>query len=230
MTDLQTLRDRVRTQTETTSTELPDSTIDGYLQEAYNRTIAAEAFWPFFEHTWQVNQQIGEATLAEPPDCGEIVSLIDVVAPCRLEQLNYEQAEDMFLGSLTSVGTARAYSRWNGELVLWPAVTYEEIRVYQLRGYRTPTDWIAAGASSEPDCDSRLHLCLANYAIAMAYGQQEDMELEKNYMDRWAKDAEMARQVIMGADFHRPLIVGRRFVTPIGATTYMPPFVVDLGT
>lgn len=230
MANLQQLREKVRTQTETTVTELPDATIDGYLQEAYNRTLAAETFWPFFEHTWQVNQEVGSASLIEPPDCGEIVSLIDTVTPCRLEMLNYEQAEDMFMGSLTTVGTARAFSRWNGELVLWPAVTYEEIRIFQLRGFRTPADWISQGAAAEPDCDPRLHLCLANYAIALAYAQQEDLELESNYMDRWARDAELARQAIMGADFHRPLVMGRRFVTPIGPSYNMPPFVVDVGT
>lgn len=228
MATLQALRDKVRSQTETTSSELDNTTIDSWLQEAYDRTIAGETLWPFFETTWSPIQNAGEAFITEPANVQEIVSLTDPDSGVRLEMLNYEQAEDLFLGSLSSVGSPAAYSRWNGELVLWPAITYADPKTWRLRGYRTPNDWIAAGASTEPDCDSRLHLALANYAIALAYAQQEDMELEANYMERWQRDVEMARGVIMGPDFHRPLVMGRRRVTPIGQANYMPPFVINI--
>ena len=46
------LREYVRTQTQTTSAELPNTTVDIYLQEAFDRTIAMENQWPFFEETW----------------------------------------------------------------------------------------------------------------------------------------------------------------------------------
>ena len=228
MANLQQLRDKVRSQTETTVNELPDVTLDSYIQEAYNRTVAAESQWPFFEATWQVNQAAGDVTLPEPPDCGEIVSLVDTTSSFRMELLGYEQAEDMFLGSYASVGAPRAFSRWNGELVLWPPISYDEIHVYHLRGFRTPSDWMAGGASAEPDCDSRLHLALAHYATALAYAQQEDMELEKNYMDRWQRDVEIVHRTLMEPDFHRPLIMGRRYTTPIGPYHSYPPFVINV--
>lgn len=228
MTTLDELRERVRDQTETTSSELTNPTIDSWLQEAYNRTIAGETQWPFFEHTWEPIQAAGDSVIPEPVDCQEIVSLVDPDNGYRLEMMNYENAENLFLGTLTSVGNPVAFSPWSGELVLWPPITYEEPKTWRLRGFRKPSDWIALGGSAEPDCDSRLHLALANYAIALAYAQQEDMELEQNYMDRWMRDVEMARGAIMGADFHRPLILGRRRVTPIGSVDYRPPFVVNI--
>lgn len=228
MATLDDLRNKVRSQTETTASELTNPTIDGWLQEAYNRTMAAEAMWPFFEHTWEPQQAVGEAAIPEPVDLQEVISLVDVDNSYRLEMMDHEQAEDMFLGSLTSVGYPVMFSRWNGEMVLWPQITYEEIKVYKLRGYRTPSDWIALGAAAEPDCDSRLHWALANFAISLAYAQQEDMELERNYMDRWQRDVEIARKLIMGPDMHRPLIMGRRWVTPIGARNYQPPFTINV--
>ena len=59
MTTLVDLRSYVRTQTDTISTELPDSTIDNYLQEAFNRTINAETQWPFYEQSWTGTQTAG---------------------------------------------------------------------------------------------------------------------------------------------------------------------------
>ena len=57
---------------------------------------------------------------------------------------------------------------------------------------------------------------MANYAIALAYIQQEDPEMERVYMERWLKDVEMARMVIMETAYHRPLTMGPRYTTRIG--------------
>ena len=220
MATLSELRTKVRSQTETDSATLTDTEIDGWLQEAYNRTIAAENDWPFFEKVWSLTQTTGDVTIAMPTDAkaNGVVSLVDLQEtwPRRLFQVPYEQAETIFLDTAASGLSPLQYSIWGDVIYLWPAAAFDDDRSYRLRGWRQPADWIADGASAEPDCDSRLHLALANYAIALAYIQQEDAELEQVYMMRWQKDVEMARQVIMEVAQHRPLMMGPRYITPIG--------------
>ena len=66
--NLSDLRNYVRTQTQTIQSELPDSTVDLYLQEAFNRTVAYENQWPSYEKTWELTQLAGSATIDQPGD------------------------------------------------------------------------------------------------------------------------------------------------------------------
>lgn len=210
MTTLTELRDYVHTQTDTNESELPSSTIDNYLQEAFNRTLNAETQWPFYEKSWTGTQAIGDNFFSVPSDCAELISVVDTDnSSYRLRQIGLEEAEDQYFGTTSSSGVAVEYSIWNDVVYLWPKVTFDSSRSYALRGYREPTDWLAGTpAVTEPDCDERLHLPLCHYAIALAYAQQEAYELENVYMDRWMRDVESARKYIMDPRHHRPLTMG----------------------
>ena len=216
MTTIAELRAKVRSQTEQTSSELADATIDSYLQEAFNRTIAAETQWPFFEETWTLTQLTGNAYAALPLSGGdqavsEISSLVDTDNNrYRLDMIDHGTAEDDYSGPTPTNSYAMEYSVWKNTVYFWPAVTFTTDRDYQLRGYRYPTDWLAGPSTTEPDCDSRLHLPLAHYAIALSYAKQEDETLENVYMDRWQRDVEIIRKQIMDPGHHRPLIFGPR--------------------
>jgi len=211
MTTIAELRAKVRSQTEQTSGELADATIDSYLQEAFNRTIAAETQWPFYEETWTLTQTAGDAFATLPTDVEEIMSVVDTDNNrYRLRMLDHETAEDDFSGPTPTGGYAMEYSVWKDVVYFWPAVTFAADRDYQLRGYRQPTDWLAGPSTTEPDCDSRLHLPLAHYAIALSYAKQEDETLEATYMDRWQRDVEIIRKTIMDPGHHRPLVFGPR--------------------
>lgn len=217
MTTISDLRIYIRRQTEQTSSELSDEAIDDFLQEAFNRTIAAETQWPFFEETWTLTQTAGNTYVALPVDgggnqeCSEILSLVDTDNKnFRLTQLDYESAEDAYIGFDPVTGYAHEFSVWKNVIYLWPAVTFSADHYYRLRGYRYPSDWLAGPSTAEPDCDSRLHLPLAHYAIALSYAKQEDETLERTYMERWQRDVEMARQAIMDPGHHRPLMMGPR--------------------
>ena len=218
MATLTELYDRVRAQTETDESELADSRINEFLEEAFNRTIAGENSWPFYEETWTLTQLVGESTLALPSDCNQpgIVSLFDLTDNRRLEMIDYGTAEDFYLGVVTSVAGPIQYSLWGGEIQLWPATEFTATREYRLRGFRRAAAWSSLGAGSEPDCDERLHLPLLHYAVALAYAQQEDEVLEANYMARWQRDVEMARQAIMEPTRHRPVQMGPQFSMGIG--------------
>lgn len=235
MASLTELRNYVRRQTETTSAELADTTIDPYLQEAFNRTIAAEGQWPFYEETWTLTQTIGESTLTLPTQTDGsqavdgILSLVDTDNDnFRLTMLDYESAEDDYSGVQSGTGYASEFSLWKNTIYLWPAVTFTTTHSYRLRGYRYPTDWINGSPSDGPDCDARLHYPLAHYAIALAYAKQEDETLENTYMMRWQKDVEMARQAIMDPQHQQPLMMGPRRWRKIGRGRYRFNYTIDV--
>ena len=223
MTTLTELYARVRAQTETESSELSDARVNDFLEEAFNRTIAAEVQWPFYESSWTLTQAIGDTTLAISSEVSQpgIVSLYDLTDNRRINMIDHGTAEDWYSGvSGALVGRPVHYSLWEGVIQLWPAYEFAAERDYLLRGFRNPVAWSTIGPGDEPDCDSRLHLALSHYAISLAYAQQEDETLESSYMMRWQRDVEMARQNIMQPTQHRPVQMGPHYIGPIGSPSY----------
>jgi len=216
MTTLGELRTLVRTQTETTDSELPNSTLDWYIQQAFDRTIAAENTWPSYEESWNLTLLAGEQSMTIPSDCNRasINSLVgvevDTFRNFRLNMTDHETAEDFYLGNVITATTPYPYeySIWAGSFWLWPVTDASVDKNYVLRGHRYPTDWVAVGADSEVDADIRLHRPLVHYAIALAYAQQEDEALEDVYMKRWQMDVEAARSAIMEPSRQQPMSFG----------------------
>lgn len=216
--NLTELRDYVHRQTQTTTGDLADSTIDWYLQQAFERTINGETLWPFLESEWPLSLAAGQYQMALPGNVNEagIISLFDADRGVRLQWVAAEWAEDRFRERPTWNGVdwdADAvplvpqlwYSVWGRQITIWPiTVSATDARTFTLRGYRQVLNWL--NANSEPDCDPRLHGCLVHYAVALAYAQQEDEILETTYMDRWQRDVELARRAIMEPRHQRPLI------------------------
>ena len=230
MATLSELRNYVHAQTDTLESDLPSATIDRYLQEAFTRTIAAETRWPFYETIWTATQAIGDSFFDMPTNCSELASVIDTANDrFRLRHIDYEEAEDQYFRVGNITGTASEYSIWGDVVYLWPQITFTAERSYALRGYRDPTDWIAGVPSvTTPDCDERLHFPLCHYAVALAYAQQEDEQLENVYMSRWQRDVEIIRSNIMDPRHHRPLTMGPQRYSRIGAGRYRPSFTIDV--
>ena len=219
MATLSELRALVRTQTETTDSELPNGTLDWYLQQAFDRTVAMENAWPSYETWWNLTLLAGTQSISIPGDCNRasINSLVDstnAYPDLRLSMIDHETAEDYYqLANTTFATYPFEYSIWGGAFWLWPRPNYTEDRTYVLRGHRSPADWINGQNSYAPDpttvdADPRLHLALAHYAIALAYAQQEDDTLEQVYMGRWQRDVEAARGAIMEPSRQQPMSFG----------------------
>ena len=228
MTTLLQLRTYVRNQTQTTVGELPDSTIDTYLREAFTRTVAYENQWPWFEKTWPLTQSADEYTIPVPADCN-VSAITGLVATGnrwrpRLQMMPHITAQDLY-GRYVESGVEdnanyAAFSVWAKEFVLWPNSSPVEDVTYELTGFRFPVDWIAQGAAAEPDIDPRLHNALAHYAISLAYAQQEDETLESTYMQRWQNDVNTVRGAVMEPSQDRPLVFGPQRIRPIGNQRY----------
>jgi hypothetical protein len=220
--NLQQLRDYVRTQLDVDEEELPNALLDSYFTEAFDRTIALETRWPFYETRWAVAYTPSEALIILPEDCDPagIMALIDLATGVRLLQISNEAAEDTFVGGQQNgSGTPASYSIYGSKIVLWPTPGENE-RQYHLRGYRLSHDWMLDGASAEPDCDKRLHILFAHYAIALAYAQQEDEVLEDVYMKRWQNSFVSLHAAICKPRHHRPLVLN--LGVPSAAATANP--------
>ena len=225
---LSQLRERVRLQTETTQAELSNTAIDWYLQEAFNRIIAMENEWPFFEKSWDLIVTAGETSVELPGDVNipAVYSLRDVSTGRQLEMIDNVTAEKWF-GSVDPASVYPVYySIWSGSIYLWPRLSYGTDRDYSLNGFRLPGDWQAEGPEGEPDCDERLHRPMIHYACSLAYAAQEDLELEDKYMRRWQTDNNSIIPSIMEPHHNRPLRVGPHVSTRIGPGPRGPSYVL----
>lgn len=226
---LSELRTNVRRQTETEEAELPNATIDWYLQQAFDRTMALENTWPFFEKSWTLVVPANTSEVAVPTDVNKpsIQSLADATSGVRLMMIDPTAAEAWF-GAVDPASTQpNYYTIWGEKLRLFPPMKFATPRNYILRGYRKPVNWIASGPDSSPDCDGRLHAPLIHYAIALAYAQQEDEVLENVYMARWQSDVNRIAAAIMEPRHQQPLVMAGGSITPIGHSPGMPRYTVN---
>jgi len=77
--DVQEIRSFVRNHLEVDDEELPDSLLNPYLQDAFERTVALDNRWPRNETSWPVSKILGVYNVSLPPDV-LIPSIISVTA------------------------------------------------------------------------------------------------------------------------------------------------------
>jgi hypothetical protein len=199
----QELRDAVRAQLEVDDEELPDSRLDLYLADAFQRTIQQERKWPFLEMEWTLGIPEGEPETI-PADLAGI-DHVYMVGQDQLRFLDHGFAEENY-GRDGSVGHSRFYSVRNGKVYLWPAPFEDDVELL-ITGWRKPTDFFTADAGAEPDCDSRLHIPLIWAACALAQLANEDEVLDQSYVQKWEQGVVAARNDIMRPDPARARIL-----------------------
>lgn len=203
--------------------ELPDTILNVYLQDAFDATMAADNRWPRYEAVWGVSKVADTLNVTLPVDC-QVNTIMSVTGQdgYRLVYMPLENVEDLFTPStMIATGAPIYWSFWDRTMYLRPqpepTVSYD----VTIRGYRQPV-WDSA-ASTVPDLDPRLHLCLAYYAMALSYAAQEDDVLEGVYMARWNRDLAARAKVILEPSYHRPLVLNNG--QPVGGVA---PYVVNL--
>jgi hypothetical protein len=209
------LRALVRTQLDMDDEELPNETIDAWLEDGFERTLMIEERWPFFEHQWNITTVADQVAYskadlatadADSYVIAQIVALLDITDdPFLLDYVSHDWAELHFGLGANGGGVPAAWSEWAGSIHLWTAPAAG--RTVRVRGYRLPA-WGSAEADA-PDCDERLHYSLYFYACAMAYAQQEDEILANQYLNYWSDAVRRAQDSIMAAPQRRPLIMSR---------------------
>ena len=189
-------------------TDLPDTVLNIYLQEAFDRTMAMTNQWPRAETIWQITLLPGSTSVTLPPDLNlpSIISVMAVAQGYRLAYISQEIAEQNYSPLYEASDTNPLYySVWGGQMYLWPRIDKVDPYDLLLRGHRQPV-WTNA-ASDIPDLDPRLHVTLAYFALGLAYAQQEDDVLEAAYMGRWTRDLGQQMKTMMEPLHSRPLVM-----------------------
>jgi hypothetical protein len=220
--DVSEIRGFIRNHMEVDEEELPDVLLNVYLQEAFDRTMAADNRWPRNEKTWSLSKVSGTLGITLPPDLNppSIMSIVSVDNGYQLPIVNHENAESAFTPLTSAAVAIPVYvSVWDNKLWLWPQQALDTTYDLTVRGYRQPV-W-TNGASDVPDLDPRLHATLAYFAISLAYAAQEDEILEGVYMARWDRDLKNQMRTIMEPVHNRPLVLHGG--APVGG---VPSFVI----
>ena len=134
-----------------------------------------------------------------PVDIAEIASLRSTE---RLNHIDQSFAEEAY-GART--GRPGAYSIWGRQLYLWPKPSVESS--ISIRGWRLPSYVWLGDTAEELDLDERLHMPVLHYAVALVYAQQEDSELESQYMRRWQLSVEEMAKDVDRPPTYRPIVL-----------------------
>lgn len=222
------MRQAVRDQVEQDESDLPNSRLDGYIREGYERVIQLETRWPFFEKLWTLPVSAATASVTVPSDVAIVVAI--TVPTGRLKWLEHRDGEDWYGFTSVTPGTICHWSKLGTSIYLWPAPSTDVSLT--VRGFRRPTDWITSGA--EADADERLHWPIVNYALSRVYMQQEDEVLSSQYIADFREGVMVAHRAVMRPWREETLILGGRHqrtqFSPAGNLALITPNDVDGGS
>lgn len=225
------LRVIIRTQLDMEIDELPDATLDVWLEDGYARSLAVEDRWPFFEDEWTLSTVAGTVAYAKTSLVNGSSYLLDQISyvedvtvvgnEYELKGIDHDIAKRTFGNGGLAQSVPAYWSERGTKLYVWPTPQARSLRI---DGYRK-ANW-ALGDAVAPDCDGRLHLALAWFGCAMAYAQQEDDVLKNQYMADWQSALKQAQVSIMKGTERRPIVLSGGgvvgFARPLGRPAWLP--------
>jgi hypothetical protein len=221
------LRTQVRNMVDLDETDLPDAIIDQFAKEGFQRIYSLERRWPFLQETYTFNTVVNqrEYTISTIGDIREIISVVDTSASgARLTLIDYNQAEEIWLGNTDVPSRPYFYAFWDKKLNLWakPDAVYP----ITVRAFRNPVYTWLSNTSETIDLDEWFHALLPYFVIARVYQRQEDSDLSAMYMRSFEEGVGLARRDLMKASSAQPVIMSagrqyptmRRWLQTLGAT------------
>ena len=221
------LRTQVRNMVDLDETDLPDAIIDQFAKEGFQRIYSLERRWPFLQETYTFNTVADqrEYTISTIGDIREIISVVDTSASgARLTLIDYNQAEEIWLGNTDVPSRPYFYAFWDKKLHLWakPDAVYP----ITVRAFRNPVYTWLSNTSETIDLDEWFHALLPYFVIARVYQRQEDSDLSAMYMRSFEEGVGLARRDLMKASSAQPVIMSagrqyptmRRWLQTLGAT------------
>ena len=190
------------------SNDLPTGVLDVIIGQAWDRMIRSERRWSFYEQTVTFDSQgtIQEYPLATlgAPAAQPWSDLVAVSDPTwgPLRPIAHVSARRRYARSHTT-NRPHAYSFHNANLYLWPRPS--GVITYTLDGYRKPIDWITLGGN--PDAPEEFHALIAQYALSLAYGQQDDPSGAEQTLARFDNAFAQIRQEYVDDSTAGPLIL-----------------------
>ena len=221
------LRTQVRNMVDLDETDLPDSIVDQFAREGFQRIYSLERRWPYLQETYSFNTVANqrEYTISTIGDIREIISVVDTSqSGARLTLIPYDNAEEIWLGNTDVASRPYFYSFWDKKLQLWAKP--DAIYPITVRAYRNPLYTWLSDATLTIDLDEWFHALLPYFVIARVYQRQEDSDLSAMYMRSFEEGVGLARRDLMKASSAQPVIMSagrqyptmRRWLQTLGAT------------
>ena len=224
---LTTLRAQVRDMADLDETDLPNSLIDQFAREGFQRIYALERRWPILQETYTfstvANQR--EYTISTIGDIREVISIVDTSTQgARLTLIDYNQAEETWLGNLDVPSRPYFYSFWDKKIQLWakPDIVYP----MTVRAFRNPVYTWLTDITENIDLDEFFHAILPYFVLARVYQRQEDAQLAAMYLGTFEEGVAIAKRDLMKASSAQPVIMSggkqyptmRRWLQTLGRT------------
>ena len=213
---LTTLRAQVRDMADLDETDLPNSLIDQFAREGFQRIYALERRWPILQETYTFNTVANQRayTISTIGDIREIISVVDTSAQgARLTLIDYNQAEETWLGNLDVASRPYFYAFWDKQLLLWakPDAVYP----MTVRAFRNPVYTWLTNITENIDLDEFFHAILPYFVLARVYQRQEDAQLAAMYLGTFEEGVAIAKRDLMKASSAQPVIMsgGRQYPT-----------------
>ena len=213
---LTTLRSQVRDMADLDETDLSNTLIDQFAREGFQRIYALERRWPILQETYTfstvANQR--EYTISTIGDIREIISIVDTSTQgARLTLIDYNQAEETWLGNLDVASRPYFYSFWDKKLQLWakPDIVYS----MTVRAFRNPVYTWLTDITENIDLDEFFHAILPYFVLARVYQRQEDAQLAAMYLGTFEEGVAIAKRDLMKASSAQPVIMsgGKQYPT-----------------
>lgn len=221
------LRTQVRNMVDLDETDLPDSVVDQFAREGFQRIYSLERRWPYLQETYTFNTVANqrEYTISTIGDIREIISVVDTsTSGARLTLIPYDNAEEIWLGNTDVPSRPYFFSFWDKKLQLWAKP--DAIYPITVRAYRNPVYTWLSNTGETIDLDEWFHALLPYFVIARVYQRQEDSDLSAMYMRSFEEGVGLARRDLMKASSAQPVIMSagrqyptmRRWLQTLGAT------------
>jgi hypothetical protein len=221
------LRSQVRNMADLDETDLPDTIIDQFAREGFQRIYSLERRWPYLQETYTFNTVVNqrEYTISTIGDIREIISVVDSsTAGNRLTLIDYNQAEDIWLGNTDVPSRPYFYSFWDKKIQFWAKP--DAIYPITVRAFRNPVYTWLTNTEETIDIDEWFHALLPYFVLARVYQRQEDAQLSQMYMNSFEEGVALARRDLMKASSAQPVIMSagrqyptmRRWLQTLGAT------------
>ena len=213
---LTTLRSQVRDMADLDETDLSNTIIDQFAREGFQRIYALERRWPILQETYTFNTVANqrEYTISTIGDIREIISVVDTSTQgARLSLIDFNDAEQIWLGNLDVASRPYFYSFWDKKLQLWakPDIVYP----MTVRAFRNPVYTWLTDITENIDLDEWFHAILPYFVLARVYQRQEDSDLANIYMKSFEEGVAFARRDLMKASSAQPVVMsgGRQYPT-----------------
>lgn len=178
--NLSEMRDFVRTQADTDSTDATDTALELYARAAYRDIIARVFPWPDNRKNYTLTTVAGQSqyllSAMSPTDCEYVISITS--ATDQLRWISKEELLELQVGASSTSTTPEFYTADATSIYLWP--TPSAVFTLTVAGYRSFVSW--PSGSAEPDLPRAFDEPICWYMLSKYYLAQEDLELSQMYL------------------------------------------------